>query len=108
MPDFSVGQVCVGFTVLLASLTVHEMSHAWVADALGDKTARLLGRVSLNPMVHADLIGTVIFPKANLKDLEEIPSEIRAKMKLLPVERMDEVLARALVAPCRPNGRKAK
>src|SRR3954471_19874012 len=48
--------------VLLFSLTVHEMAHAWSADRLGDPTARLLGRVSLNPLVHADLIGTVGFP----------------------------------------------
>ena len=41
---------------------MHESAHAWTADRLGDPTARLLGRVSLNPMVHADLIGTVIFP----------------------------------------------
>src|SRR5262245_30846969 len=38
------------------------MSHAWTADRLGDPTARLLGRVSLNPLVHADLVGTVLFP----------------------------------------------
>jgi Zn-dependent protease len=38
------------------------MAHAWSADRLGDPTARLLGRVSLNPVVHADLIGTVVFP----------------------------------------------
>jgi Zn-dependent protease len=48
--------------VLLFSLTVHEMAHAWSADRLGDPTARLLGRVSLNPVVHADLIGTIVFP----------------------------------------------
>ena len=47
---------------LLFSLTVHETAHAWTADRLGDPTARLLGRVSLNPMVHADPIGTIIFP----------------------------------------------
>jgi Zn-dependent protease len=41
---------------------VHESAHAWTADRLGDPTARTLGRVSLNPIVHADLIGTVIFP----------------------------------------------
>jgi Zn-dependent protease len=41
---------------------VHESAHAWTADQLGDPTARELGRVSLNPIVHADLIGTVIFP----------------------------------------------
>ena len=38
------------------------MAHAWTADRLGDPTARLLGRVSLNPIVHADPIGTVVFP----------------------------------------------
>src|SRR5438445_10975816 len=38
------------------------MAHAWTADRLGDPTARLLGRVSLNPMVHADPIGTILFP----------------------------------------------
>jgi Zn-dependent protease len=41
---------------------VHEMAHAWTADRLGDPTARLLGRVSLNPLVHMDLFGTVILP----------------------------------------------
>ena len=41
---------------------MHESAHAWTADRLGDPTARQLGRVSLNPIVHADLIGTVIFP----------------------------------------------
>src|SRR5206468_6962173 len=44
------------------SLTVHESAHAWTADRLGDPTARERGRLSLNPIVHADLIGTVIFP----------------------------------------------
>lgn len=60
--DINVAQIFIAFVVLLFSLTVHEMAHAWTADRLGDPTARLLGRVSLNPMVHADLIGTIIFP----------------------------------------------
>jgi len=60
--DINVAQIFIGLVVLLFSLTIHEMSHAWTADRLGDPTARLLGRVSLNPLVHADLIGTVIFP----------------------------------------------
>jgi Zn-dependent protease len=38
------------------------MAHAWTADRLGDPTARLLGRVTLNPIAHADPIGTVLFP----------------------------------------------
>ena len=62
MPDINVAQVFIAFTVLLFSLTVHEMAHAWTADRLGDPTARHLGRVSFNPLVHADPIGTVLFP----------------------------------------------
>ena len=50
------------FGLVLVSLTVHEWAHAWTADRLGDPTARMLGRVSFNPIVHIDLIGTVILP----------------------------------------------
>jgi Zn-dependent protease len=60
--DINVAQIFISFIVLLFSLTVHEMAHAWTADRLGDPTARLLGRVSLNPLVHADPVGTVLFP----------------------------------------------
>jgi len=62
LPDINLAQVFIAFVVLLFSLTIHEMAHAWTADRLGDPTARQLGRVSLNPLVHADLIGTVVFP----------------------------------------------
>lgn len=55
-------QLLIAFAVLLVSLTVHEAAHAWSADRLGDPTARQLGRVSLNPAVHIDLIGTIVFP----------------------------------------------
>jgi Zn-dependent protease len=55
-------QILIGFSVLLLSLTIHEAAHAWSADRLGDSTARSLGRVSLNPIVHVDLIGTIVFP----------------------------------------------
>ena len=54
--------VFIEFVVLLFSLTVHEAAHAITADRLGDPTARLLGRVSLNPAVHVDPIGTILFP----------------------------------------------
>ena len=62
MSGIDLPQLFIALSVLLLSLTVHEAAHAWTADSLGDPTARLLGRVSLNPVVHADLIGTVIFP----------------------------------------------
>lgn len=62
MPDINIAQILIAFVVLLLSLTVHEAAHAWTADRLGDPTARMLGRVSFNPVVHADLVGTVLFP----------------------------------------------
>jgi Zn-dependent protease len=55
-------QIFIAFIVLVFSLTVHEAAHALTADRLGDSTARLQGRISLNPMVHIDPIGTVLFP----------------------------------------------
>ena len=58
----NVAQIFIEFIVLLFSLTVHEMSHALTADRLGDSTARHLGRVSLNPIVHVDPIGTIVLP----------------------------------------------
>jgi Zn-dependent protease len=50
------------FILLLFSLSVHESAHAWTASRLGDQTARMLGRVSLNPMDHVDPIGTLLLP----------------------------------------------
>jgi Zn-dependent protease len=43
-------------------ISIHEASHAFVADKLGDPTAKLLGRVTLNPIAHIDTLGTVVFP----------------------------------------------
>lgn len=50
------------FAILLFSLSLHEASHAWMASRLGDQTARMLGRVTLNPVKHIDPIGTLLFP----------------------------------------------
>jgi Zn-dependent protease len=50
------------FVVLVFSLSLHEAAHAWMANRLGDPTARMLGRVTLNPIKHIDLIGTIIIP----------------------------------------------
>jgi Zn-dependent protease len=47
---------------LVVLLTFHEFAHAWVAHKCGDDTARLQGRMSINPVVHIDPIGTVLFP----------------------------------------------
>jgi Zn-dependent protease len=45
--------------VILLSVTIHEFFHAWTASRFGDDTARRMGRVSLNPLVHLSLIGTL-------------------------------------------------
>ena len=50
------------FAVLLVSLSIHEAAHAWAADRLGDPTARLLGRLTINPVAHIDPIGTLLLP----------------------------------------------
>lgn len=47
---------------LLFAITVHEAAHGWVASKLGDPTARMMGRLTLNPIKHIDPFGTVIFP----------------------------------------------
>lgn len=50
------------FVLLLFSLSFHECAHAWMASRLGDQTARMQGRVTLNPVYHADPIGTFLIP----------------------------------------------
>ncbi len=55
-------RIVVQFAVVLFALSVHESAHAWTADKFGDPTAKLMGRVTLNPLAHIDLIGTIIFP----------------------------------------------
>ena len=62
MPNVDFTLLLTGVLVLLISLSVHEAAHAWAADRLGDSTARMLGRLSLNPAVHIDPIGTIVFP----------------------------------------------
>jgi Zn-dependent protease len=48
--------------ILLFSLSVHEFAHAWTSSYLGDQTARMEGRVTLNPLNHIDPIGSLLFP----------------------------------------------
>jgi Zn-dependent protease len=54
------------YVLLLFSLSLHEAAHAWTASRLGDQTARMLGRVTLNPAKHIDPVGTVLLPLAML------------------------------------------
>lgn len=54
--------VAVFFPIFLFSICFHEMAHAYMAKWKGDNTAEMMGRLTLNPFAHADLIGTVVFP----------------------------------------------
>jgi len=47
---------------VLFAITVHEVAHGWIASKLGDKTALIMGRLTLNPLKHIDLIGTILVP----------------------------------------------
>lgn len=62
MGDIDLAELLVAFIILISSLTFHEAAHAWTANKLGDSTARRLGRLTLNPAVHVDMIGTIVFP----------------------------------------------
>lgn len=55
-------QVAVWALPVLFAITVHEVAHGWVAKQLGDPTAMMLGRLTLNPLKHIDPIGTVLVP----------------------------------------------
>jgi Zn-dependent protease len=63
MPEFSLVQKILLYGIpLLFAITVHEVAHGWVANKLGDPTARMLGRLTLNPIKHIDPIGTLLIP----------------------------------------------
>ena len=59
-PDIVLG--IFEFVVLLFALSLHESAHGWMASLLGDQTARMLGRITLNPIKHIDPVGTIMLP----------------------------------------------
>ena len=54
--------IAISLFVILFAITIHETAHGWAAYKLGDPTAHIMGRVSLNPVVHIDPIGTILLP----------------------------------------------
>ena len=58
----SIATAIIKITVLLFAVSVHEASHAWMANRCGDPTAKNLGRITLNPIPHIDLFGSIILP----------------------------------------------
>ena len=63
MPEFTlIQQICIWALPVLLAITIHEAAHAYVANQCGDTTAKMFGRLSLNPIRHIDPIGTVLLP----------------------------------------------
>lgn len=62
MEQLHPGSIAIFFVVFLFSLSFHEAAHAWTAERFGDSTGRLMGRVTLNPVPHIDVFGTILFP----------------------------------------------
>src|SRR3990172_12571109 len=62
MPNMlpSISQILFMLPILLVALPVHEFAHAWTADQLGDDTPRLAGRLTINPLAHLDVIGSLL------------------------------------------------
>ena len=60
-----VAQLVIYMVVLLLAISAHEAAHAWMSYKFGDDTARLLGRITLNPVAHIDPIGTLLIPIAS-------------------------------------------
>lgn len=57
-----VQQIAIWALPVLFAITVHEVAHGWVARLHGDRTAEMLGRLTLNPIKHIDLVGTIVVP----------------------------------------------
>jgi Zn-dependent protease len=61
-PEQLIPHLVIYMVVLLLAISAHEAAHAWMSYKFGDDTARLLGRVTLNPVAHIDPIGTLLIP----------------------------------------------
>ena len=73
MFNFDIYQLILKIPVIIIALTFHEYAHGWVADRLGDRTARQYGRLTLNPMKHLDPIGTLMLFVASFGWAKPVP-----------------------------------
>ncbi|HWP92797.1 MAG TPA: site-2 protease family protein [Thermodesulfobacteriota bacterium] len=71
--DFNLKLILIQAPVILFALTVHEFCHAWVADMLGDDTAKRQGRLTLNPIAHLDVFGTILMFLAGFGWAKPVP-----------------------------------
>ena len=73
MLGLSIPVLIARLIVLVVAFTIHELAHALTADWLGDSTARRMGRVSLNPLVHLDPMGTILLLIAGFGRAKPVP-----------------------------------
>ena len=98
-PEQLIPQLVIYMVVLLLAISAHEAAHAWMSYKFGDDTARLLGRITLNPVAHTDPIGTL--PRLTL---ERVPATERFLRRVvgaddsLPVYKRDARTAGDIVA----------
>src|SRR5574341_2475081 len=80
MFDFArtIQDLAVRIPVFLLALTIHEFAHGWLANRLGDSTARLQGRLTLNPLAHLDPIGTLAIVLIGFGWARPVPVDARA------------------------------
>jgi Zn-dependent protease len=76
-PAGAVQRLILMVPALLLAVTVHEVAHGWVADRLGDPTARLAGRLTLNPLPHIDPLGALAFVLAGFGWARPVPVNAR-------------------------------
>jgi Zn-dependent protease len=72
-----VQSLAITIPVFLLALTIHEYSHGWVANRLGDPTARLQGRLTLNPLAHLDIFGTIAIVLIGFGWAKPVPVDYR-------------------------------
>jgi Zn-dependent protease len=73
----SIQDLAIRIPVFLLGLTIHEFAHGWAADRLGDQTARLQGRLTLNPLAHLDPIGTIAIVLIGFGWAKPVPVDYR-------------------------------
>jgi len=78
MTDLSPQSLVAAVITLLVAFTIHEYSHAWVARLFGDDTAERAGRLTLNPLVHLDPIGSLLLIFAGFGWAKPVPVDLYA------------------------------
>jgi len=73
----TIRDLVVRIPVFLLALTIHEFAHGWLASRLGDPTARLQGRLTLNPVAHLDPIGTLAIVLIGFGWAKPVPVDFR-------------------------------